>query len=223
VGPGRIGVAAAAGGSAVGVAANDAALLNEAEVEDLAGEAVDLTSATMHVIHELQRIGGELRLVEVKTRGSHRMLHLPGSILAELREHRQRQIKEQLAAGYWEESGFVFTTGHGLPLDGDRLRRHFLVPLAKAGLRHMRFYDLRRSCASLLLAQGVPLRSIMELLGHSSIALTANTYTHLLPALQKETAQAWDRLAAGFGQPKYCIPMQGVRKVGTLVETAISY
>ena len=176
--------------------------LRQGEILGLKWEEVDLASGTMHMVHELQRIGGELRLVEVKTRGSHRTLHLPASILAELRDHRQRQIKEQLAAEYWEESGFVFTTGHGLPLDGDRLRRHFLVLLAKAGLPHMRFYDLRHSCASLLLAQGVPLRSIMELLGHSSIALTANTYTHLLPALQRETAQAWDRLAAGFGQPR---------------------
>ena len=176
--------------------------LRQGEILGLKWEAVDLAAGTMHVVHGLQRIGGELRLVEVKTRGSHRTLHLPASILAELRDHRQRQIKEQLAAEYWEESGFVFTTEHGSPIESYWLRRHFVKVLEKAGLAHMRFYDLRHSCASLLLAQGIPLRSIMELLGHSSLSLTANTYTHLLPALQRETAQAWDRLAAGFGQPR---------------------
>lgn len=52
------------------------------------------------------------------------------------------------------------------------------------------------ACASLLLSQRVPLRLIMELLGHSTITLTANTYTHLLPAMRRETADAWDRLSA---------------------------
>ncbi|MGH7876608.1 MAG: tyrosine-type recombinase/integrase, partial [Candidatus Dormibacteraceae bacterium] len=176
--------------------------LRQGEILGLRRDEVDLTAGTMHVVHGLQRIGGEMRLVEVKTRGSHRTLHLPESILGELREHRQRQNEERLAARYWEDSGLVFTTEYGAPLDGDRMRRHFLQLLEKAGLPRMRFYDLRHSCASLLLAQGVPLRSIMELLGHSSIALTANTYTHLLPALQKETAQAWDTLSVGFRQAR---------------------
>ena len=63
----------------------------------------------------------------------------------------------------------------------------------QAGMATMRFHDLRHSCASLLLAQGVAPRVVMETLGHSRISVTLDTYTHVLPALQREAADAMDR------------------------------
>ena len=172
--------------------------LRQGEILGLRWEDVDLRGGVLHVRHALQRVDRTLKLVEVKTRGSHRTLNLPDFLSDALQAHRQRQKEEADAAAYWEDHGFVFTALDGSPLDGDRCRRDFVQLLAKAELRPMRFYDLRHSCSSLLLAQGVPLRSIMELLGHSSITLTANTYSHLLPAMRKETAAAWDRFSADF-------------------------
>jgi integrase len=64
----------------------------------------------------------------------------------------------------------------------------------KAGLPYRRFYDLRHTCATLLLVQGVHPRVVMEILGHSQISLTMNTYSHVVPALQKEAASRMDEL-----------------------------
>lgn len=69
--------------------------------------------------------------------------------------------------------------------------------LLAAGLPRLRFHDLRHSCATLLLVQGVPARVIMEILGHSSIALTMNTYSHVLPSLKRDAADAMDRVLSG--------------------------
>ncbi|HEY8693589.1 MAG TPA: tyrosine-type recombinase/integrase, partial [Chloroflexota bacterium] len=64
------------------------------------------------------------------------------------------------------------------------------------GLRHQRFHDLRHACASLLLAQGVPARTVMETLGHSTITLTMNTYSHVIPELQRDAAAKMDAILA---------------------------
>lgn len=71
----------------------------------------------------------------------------------------------------------------GKPLDGMNLTHRFQLLLRRAGVRRRRFHDLRHSCATVLLAQGVPARVVMEMLGHSQISVTMNTHTHVLPAL----------------------------------------
>lgn len=91
----------------------------------------------------------------------------------------------------------MFTSPTGHPLHGPTVTRRFQKLLADAGLERMRFHDLRHSCASLLLAQGVPLSSIMDVLGHSSITTTRDVYAHLGDELRDEAAQAMD---AAIGQ-----------------------
>ncbi len=76
------------------------------------------------------------------------------------------------------------------------MTKDFQRCLAAAGLPKMRFHELRHSAASLMLAQGLPLRTVMEVLGHSTVTLTANTYSHLLPTLMDEAADAIDRALA---------------------------
>jgi integrase len=78
----------------------------------------------------------------------------------------------------WRESLCVFTTPTGTPVDPRNDYRQFQKLLAKAGLPSVRLHDLRHTAASLLLAQNVPARVVMEILGHSQIALTMNTYSH---------------------------------------------
>jgi len=82
----------------------------------------------------------------------------------------------------------------GTPLDGITVTRRFQALLARAGLPRQRFHDLRHACASLLLAQGVAPRVVMETLGHSQISLTMNTYSHVVPSLGRAAADRMDEL-----------------------------
>jgi hypothetical protein len=102
------------------------------------------------------------------------------------------RAEERLAAGdRWRDSGLVFTTALGTPIEPRDLHRRFKAMLKKAELPDSRFHDLRHSAASLPLALGVPMRTIMELLGRSSIMLTANTYSHVLPAMMRDAPTRW--------------------------------
>jgi integrase len=149
------------------------------------------------VRQSLQRVNGEYELVPPKTALSRRTIVLPNFTIAALRAHRDRQAFERTRAGErWEGRDLVFTSPAGHPLHGPTVTRRFQQLLADAGLERMRFHDLRHSCASLLLAQGVPLSSIMDVLGHSSIATTRNIYAHLGDELREEAAQAMDEAIA---------------------------
>jgi integrase len=79
----------------------------------------------------------------------------------------------------------------------DRCSKDFHRKLAKAGLPQRRFHDLRHSCATLLLVQGVSPRVVMDVLGHSQIGLTMNTYSHVIPDLQRDAARRMDDLLEG--------------------------
>lgn len=88
----------------------------------------------------------------------------------------------------------MFTTTVGTPIDGRARTHRFQNVLAKAGLPKLRFHDLRHTCATLLLAQGVHPRLVMEILGHSQIAVTMNIYSHVIPAMQRDVANQIDAI-----------------------------
>ena len=172
--------------------------LRQGEALGLSWADVDLDRATLSVRYALQRIGGRLQLVEPKTRLSRRTLALPAFVVESLRKHRARQLREKLwAAPNWSESGLVFTSSIGTPLDGTNVTHRLQHILAAAGLPRMRFHDLRHACATLLIAKGVHPRIVMETLGHSQISLTMNTYGHVLPALQRTAADEMDAVLGG--------------------------
>jgi integrase len=113
-------------------------------------------------------------------------------------KHRLAQLQERLRAGSrWVESDYVFTSTIGSPLEGTNVTRQFQRMMMAAGLPRLRFHDLRHSCATLLLAAGVDMRTVMEVLGHSQIGLTMNTYAHVLPNLMQGAADAMDRMLGG--------------------------
>jgi integrase len=171
--------------------------LRQGEALGLRWQDVDLELGYLHVRKQLQRFDGQFQLVEPKTPRSRRMIALPGSIVTSLREHKDRQRDERQAAGErWQDSNLVFTTDRGRPLDGTVVSHTFHRVLDRACLPQRRFHDLRHSCATLLLVQGVSPRVVMDVLGHSQIALTMNTYTHVLPELRREAA---DRMEALIG------------------------
>lgn len=169
--------------------------LRRGEALGLRWQDVDLEARQLRVVNALQRVDGRLQMVPPKTKRSRRTVSLPPSVAEALREHRLRQKEEQLLAGgrWGNDRDLIFTTTIGTPLDPDYVSKEFSRQLERAGLRHIRLHDLRHSCASLLLAQGVPMRVVMEVLGHSTITLTANTYSHVLPSLLDDAAAAMDR------------------------------
>jgi integrase len=169
--------------------------LRQGEALWLSWEDVDFEYRRLFVRHGLQRVDGELRLVEPKTRQSRRTVAMPTVVIDALLHHKAGQSQERLLAGTrWRETGLVFTSTIGTPIEVGNLRRSFRRLLDKACLPRMRFHDLRHSCASLLLVQGVSARVVMETLGHANISITMDTYTHVMPELQRQAADAMDRL-----------------------------
>jgi len=168
--------------------------LRQGEALGLSWSDVDSGSGTLHVRNQLQRIDGRLTLVPPKTAKSRRTLVMPPLIVDALREHEKRQVAEKIWAGSkWKESNLVFANRTGGPTQARRVIEQFHDLLERAGMRRIRFHDLRHSCATLLLVQGVSPRVVMEVLGHSEIALTMNAYSHVVPELQRDAA---DRMQA---------------------------
>lgn len=172
--------------------------LRQGEALALRWSDVDLDGGHLTVRHSLHRSGGHVVLDEPKTRRSRRTVTLPAFATTALRRQRDWfQAQDRLLAGSaWQEDGYVFTTRIGTPMHGADVTRRLQRLLATAGLPRMRFHDLRHGAATLLLAQGVHPRVVMETLGHSTIAVTMNVYSHVVPALQREAA---DRLDAALG------------------------
>ena len=122
---------------------------------------------------------------------------IPENVLSSLKAHRTRQLEEKLQAGAdWHERGLVFTSSKGTPLYARNVIRSFHRLLAKAKVRRCRFHDLRNSCATFLLAKNVPARVVMEILGHSNISLTINTYSHVIPEMLRDAAEAMNTFIA---------------------------
>jgi integrase len=169
--------------------------LRQGEALGLTWDHVDFTNGLIRVERQLQRRDGGLQLVDLKTLQSVRTLPMPGSIAENLKRHLADQAKERdLAGKRWRETGLVFTTTIGTGLDGPNVTKGFQRLLRSAGLGHRRFHDLRHSCATLLLVQNVPPRVVMEILGHSQISLTMNTYSHVLPGLKRDAASSMDKI-----------------------------
>jgi integrase len=163
--------------------------LRQGEILGLQWPDIDLETGDLLIRRALQRVEGKLQTVETKHARSKRTLKLPQCVSAALVRHKALQEEErQLAGDRWKETGFVFTTSIGTPLDGPTVTHRFQAFLRKAELPRMRFHDLRHTCATLLLVQGVHPRIVMEILGHSQIAITMNLYSHVIPAMREEVA-----------------------------------
>jgi len=174
--------------------------LRQGEALGLGWSSIDFENSTLSVSRALQRQASTLRFVEPKSPAGIRTLVMPSFVAATLRRHRVRQNQERLAAGaLWSDEDLVFTTMLGRPLDARNVVRDFKRQLGAAALPSIRFHDLRHSCATLLLAQGVSPRAVMETLGHSQISLTLGTYSHVTAEIRSEVASTMDR-ALGEGR-----------------------
>jgi integrase len=119
---------------------------------------------------------------------------LPQRAVEALRSHRKRQLEEQLkAGGKWQENGLVFASSKGTPLDAQNIvNRYFKPLLRRAELPDIRWHDLRHTCATLLLSRGVHPKMVQHLLGHGSIQLTLDRYSHWIPSMGRATAEGMD-------------------------------
>lgn len=152
-------------------------------------------ASSLTVTGTLHRLHGEYIRPEPKTEQSRRTISIPEIAVDALRARRIEQAEHRLAAGpHWRDTlGLVFTTPWGKPLHGPTITRNLQAALSTAGLPRMRFHDLRHAAATLMLAQGVPLKVIQTTLGHSTIMVTSSVYAHVLPELQQEAAAMMDR------------------------------
>lgn len=176
--------------------------LRQAEILGLRWRDIDFERRTVTVAGSLQRLTGEWRMQPPKTRRSARTVVTPEPLLPILKAERTRQDAQRARIGAaWSEAipDLVFTTSIGTPLTGTTVTNRFQWTLRSKGLPVRRFHDLRHGCATLLLASGVDLKTVSAILGHSTIAITANTYAGVLHSLHADAADRLARLLAAVG------------------------
>lgn len=171
--------------------------LRRGEALALRWSDTDLDAGLVRVRGTLSRVAEGLVRTEPKTDRSRRDVPLPDPVVAVLRQHRAGQAQERLHAGSaWVDSGLVFTTPRGTPLDPRNAFRAITEAAARAGLSGVGLHTLRHTAASALIASDVHMKVVQEILGHSSYAFTADIYAHVAPAQQRDAAT---RLAAAYG------------------------
>ncbi len=171
--------------------------LRQGEALGLRWSDIDLEAGKVEVRHQVRRVDGDWAFAQLKTFHSRRALPLPAFLSAALRDHRTRQHEHRLSLGpAWTALDLVFPNPRGEPRSGVAVTHAFEAKLQQAGLPRMTFHDLRHGAATLLLAQGVDLKTIQEILGHSTITVTATFYAHVAPKLKRDAA---DRMHAALG------------------------
>jgi integrase len=168
--------------------------LRKGEALGLHWQDVDLEARKLRVTEQLQRINKALVLSTPKTEKSQRELTISVPVVAVLHEHRRGQREERMAVGaVWQDTGLVFTSLVGAPIDPRNVKRVLDRLIKNAKLPHCRIHDLRHQFASNMLAGGVDLKIVSDCLGHSQLAITADTYAHVSQDLIRE---AMDKAAA---------------------------
>ena len=169
--------------------------LRRGELLGLRWSDLDLDAAALNVRRTIQRDKrtGALVVTPTKNAASNRRILIPRRTVTTLLAHRDAQRAARSKAGQrWQEQGLVFTSRVGTPVDPANLSQQCAKLCDQAGVRRIRFHDLRHTCATLLLEQGVELVTIKDLLGHSRISTTADIYAHVRPRLQRQAIESLD-------------------------------
>jgi integrase len=161
--------------------------MRKGEILGLHWEDVDLENRSISIKHTLVTIQGRTMMSRPKSDAARRTIALPEIVSEELRVYQLETNKKE---------GLVFTTSTDRPISQRNLTRHLHAALANAGLQRIRFHDLRHTAATLLLQAKVHPKVVQEMLGHSTIVLTLDTYSHVIPGIQEEAASEMDRLFA---------------------------
>ena len=174
--------------------------MRRGEALGLRWEDVDLENGRLCVRRALIPCAREVVVSEPKTARGRRVVALDAETVAVLKAEAARQLSDQHEEGdAWLDSGYVFTREDGHELDPEDVTRHFRQAVKKAMLPSIRLHDLRHTHATLALRAGVHPKVVSERLGHASVLITLDTYSHAIPAMQEEAARA-DRGAGVRGE-----------------------
>jgi integrase len=162
-------------------------------------QEVDLERGVVEITRTARFFSGQgVTFGQPKTHRSRRPIALSPETLAVLREHRQVQLEERLQVGPgYRDGDLVFADAVGRALYDSTVRRAFYAIVQEAGLAHLRIHDLRHTAATLMLRAGVNPKVVSERLGHATVSVTLDTYSHVLPDLQREAAAALDAILVG--------------------------
>lgn len=168
--------------------------LRQGELLGLQWADVALAEGYLFVRRQLTEDAGVLSFAEPKTAAGRRRVDLPAFAVEALRQHRKALLQEG------HPGPLVFCDSEGNPVRKSNLiRRSFAKILVRAGVPRIRFHDLRHTAATLLLAEGVHPKIVQERLGHAQISLTLDTYSHVLPSMQRDAARRLDAVFATAG------------------------
>lgn len=174
--------------------------MRRGELLGLKWRDINFSEGVLYVRRSLVELKGGTIESEPKSTSGNRSIVLPPFVLEVLKRHRVYQVKMRLEAETWQDHDFVFCTSHGTPFAAGNLRTMFKDLLKKAGLPDIRFHDLRHSVATMLLSLGTHPKVVQELLGHRSIRITMDTYSHVMPTMQKNVMARLDGLLGGERQ-----------------------
>lgn len=169
------------------------------EITGLRWEDADLEAKVLRVRMQLQRVDSRLVLRDLKSSSSRRALPLLDEAVEAIRAESAFQLflRSQLGERFSNDLGLVFLNADGRPMDQKWVHSRLKRLLSEAGLPSLSFHALRHTAASLMVAAGVPIALVKDQLGHSSIALTSGTYSHMVPAAQREGVERLGRLIGG--------------------------
>jgi integrase len=170
--------------------------LRQGELLGLRWTDLHWETGTLHVQRQLLYVRGRgFVFAEPKSAAGRRVVTLGAAMLGKLREHRERQeLRCRIVGERWQDNELIFPSSIGTPIEARNLVRSLRQLTRQAGLPEIRFHDLRHTAATLMLQQGVHPKVVQERLGHSTISLTLDTYSHVLPSLQQDAADKLDSL-----------------------------
>lgn len=172
--------------------------MRQGEILGLKWDSIDFDNKMIFVQRAIKRSenGGELK--DLKNSSSYRSITMSEGLILELKKHKSKQNKIKLRVGEdYDDKGFVVATKTGTFVLPTNLSRAFRLIRNKLKIKQIRFHDLRHTHASLLFSQNVHPKIVQERLGHSSIEITLDTYSHMLPNMQETAAQKLDEM---FGE-----------------------
>lgn len=166
--------------------------LRRSEVLGLEWSAIDLDAKTMVIRKTVSKVTKEVVAERTKTKSSHRVLPIPAPCVEFFRALKRQQLLDRVAMGAeYHVNDWVCKQKNGEPFHGDYINHKFPELLEKYGLDKITFHELRHTFASLMIINGIDLKRVSELMGHSSIKVTADIYGHLCMEDKRKTMDAF--------------------------------